>query len=64
MILPEMPYKEILNELLINTTLESPEPRSHWIPLMDLTGLILAVAWKHNEHTAWQLFGDDCQGHC
>ena len=59
-----MSYTTILHELLAATQEESPSPRTNWIPLMDTTGLILGIAWKHNEQTAWGLFQAIPEGSC
>ncbi len=40
--------------------------RTNWIPMTDMSGLIVAIAWKNNEKTAWQLFEAQYPeaGHC
>lgn len=40
--------------------------RTNWIPMTDMSGLIVAIAWKNNEKTAWHLFEAQYPelGHC
>ena len=59
-----MSYASILHELLAAMEEESPPPRTNWIPLLDTTGLVLGIAWKHNEQTAWGLFQAIPEGSC
>ena len=41
---------------------EDLPPRTEWIPMMDVTGLIIAVAWKNDEKLAWRCFLSEPEG--
>lgn len=58
-------YDDIANELELQG-IDPEEVRMNWIPMTDMTGLIVAIAWKNNEKTAWQLFEAQYPeaGHC
>jgi len=38
--------------------------RTCWIPMTDMTGLVVAIAWRNDEKTAWQLFEAEAVGRC
>jgi hypothetical protein len=46
--------------------IEVEDIRTNWIPMTDMTGLIVAIAWKNDEKTAWALFEAEYPeaGHC
>jgi hypothetical protein len=46
--------------------IEVEDIRTNWIPMTDMTGLIVAIAWKNDEKTAWTLFEAEYPeaGHC
>lgn len=45
-----------IQEALEAEGVELEDVRTNWIPMTDMTGLIVAIAWKNNEKTAWKLF--------
>lgn len=48
----------------IEALMASEAVRTHWIPMTDMTGLVVAIAWRNDEKTAWQLFEAEVGGHC
>ena len=45
-----------IQEALEAEGVELEDLRTNWIPMTDATGLIVAIAWKNDEKTAWRLF--------
>ena len=48
----------------VEAAIASQVVRANWVPMLDATGLVIAYAWKNDEHLAWLTFETECIGRC